>query len=66
MCLGGVLQEVMLDKGSAAQPTDCSASGCQQCPAGTIWRGNEVIEGVLDSVELLRKLVRVTVKELLY
>ncbi|KAF6254539.1 phosphoglycolate phosphatase [Scenedesmus sp. NREL 46B-D3] len=23
---------------------------------GTIWRGNEVIEGVLDSVELLRKL----------
>jgi ribonucleotide monophosphatase NagD (HAD superfamily) len=28
-------------------------------PAGTIWRGNEVIEGVLESLELLRKLVRV-------
>jgi hypothetical protein len=28
-------------------------------PAGTIWRGNEVIEGVLDALQLLRQLVRV-------
>jgi hypothetical protein len=34
-----------------------SAPGLLCCPAGTIWRGNEVIEGVLQSLELLRQLV---------
>jgi hypothetical protein len=34
-----------------------SEPGVLSCPTGTIWRGNEVIEGVLQSLELLRQLV---------